>query len=81
MLEYKFAKPFFETGDYPQTIINSTTGAVETLKDPWVDPETGLPKESAKGRWAAPFDEGVWIALVCFCLMGSLSFWSLQSFI
>jgi len=63
LLEYKFAKPFFETGDYPATVINATTGAAESLKDPWADPETGLPIESAKGAWAAPFDQEFYLIM------------------
>ncbi|KAF5364853.1 hypothetical protein D9757_012749 [Collybiopsis confluens] len=57
LLEYQFNQPFFQKGDYPDTTVNSTTGQVQSLQDPRVDPTTGQPKESAKGRWSAPFDQ------------------------
>jgi len=63
LLEYKFKKPFFETGDYPATVINETTGAVQNLQDPWTDPATGQPKESAKGSYAAPFDQEFYLIM------------------
>lgn len=39
--------------------MNGTTGKMEALADPWVDPSTGLAKEDVKERWPAPFDQGV----------------------
>ncbi|KAJ3760122.1 glycoside hydrolase family 16 protein [Lentinula raphanica] len=63
LLEYRFDEPFFEKGDYPETIVNATTGQVQALQDPWVDPQTGEPKESAKGRWAAPFDQEFYLIM------------------
>ncbi|KAJ3855773.1 glucan 1,3-beta-glucosidase [Lentinula lateritia] len=45
LLEYRFDEPFFEKGDYPQTIVNASTGQPQALQDPWADPTTGLPKE------------------------------------
>jgi hypothetical protein len=73
LLEYQFNEPFFEKGDYPSEITNGTSGQVQTLQDPWVDPETGLPKESAKDRWAAPFDQDFY--LIMNVAVGGLSGW------
>ncbi|KAJ3994920.1 glycoside hydrolase family 16 protein [Lentinula boryana] len=63
LLEYRFDEPFFEKGDFPETILNASTGQVQALQDPWVDPQTGLPKESAKGRWASPFDQEFYLIM------------------
>ncbi|KAF8824735.1 hypothetical protein HHX47_DHR7000447 [Lentinula edodes] len=63
LLEYRFDEPFFEKGDYPQTIVNASTGQVQALQDPWADPTTGLPKESAKGRWSSPFDQEFYLIM------------------
>ncbi|ESK95838.1 glycoside hydrolase family 16 protein [Moniliophthora roreri MCA 2997] len=58
LLEIKFDHPFFERGDFPSTIINSTTGALEQLADPWAS--SG---QSAKNRWSAPFDKDFYLIL------------------
>ncbi|KIK58092.1 glycoside hydrolase family 16 protein [Collybiopsis luxurians FD-317 M1] len=73
LLEYQFNEPFFEKGDYPDTIVNGTNGQVQTLQDPWVDPATGQPKESAKNRWSAPFDQEFY--LIMNVAVGGLNGW------
>ncbi|KAF5378975.1 hypothetical protein D9757_009121 [Collybiopsis confluens] len=73
LLEYQFNEPFFQKGDYPDTIVNSTTGQVQSLQDPWVDPSTGQPKESANKKWSAPFDQDFY--LIMNVAVGGLNGW------
>jgi len=63
LFQYRFNEPFFEKGDYPETIVNATTGQLEPLQDPWADPATGQPRESAKGYWSAPFDQEFYLIM------------------
>ncbi|THH03826.1 hypothetical protein EW145_g5982 [Phellinidium pouzarii] len=51
MLQLKFNKPFFERGDYPQTVINGS--AEIPLTNPWVN----------AGDNAAPFDQQFYLIL------------------